>query len=77
MPGFVDCHTHAVWAGSRRDDVVGRLEGGGYTAAGIGSTVAATRAASYADLLALTTKRLLGDALGRHHQRSRSRAGTA
>ena len=20
LPGFVDCHTHAVWAGSRRDD---------------------------------------------------------
>ena len=47
LPGFVDCHTHAVWAGSRRDDVAARLDGGGYAAAGIGSTVAATRAASY------------------------------
>lgn len=58
LPGFVDCHTHAVWAGSRRDDVSARLDGSGYTAAGIGSTVAATREASYDDLLALTTQRL-------------------
>jgi imidazolonepropionase len=58
LPGFVDCHTHAVWAGSRRDDVQARLDGGDYTAAGIGSTVAATRAASEADLLALTSQRL-------------------
>jgi imidazolonepropionase len=58
LPGFVDCHTHAMWAGSRRDDVCARLGGGDYTAAGIGSTVAATRAASYDDLLALTTARL-------------------
>jgi imidazolonepropionase len=58
IPGFVDCHTHAVWAGSRREDVAGRLSGGAYTAAGIGSTVAATRAASYEELLALTTGRL-------------------
>jgi imidazolonepropionase len=58
LPGFVDCHTHAVWAGSRRDDVAGRLEGGGYTPAGIAATVAATRAASYDDLLALAVGRL-------------------
>jgi imidazolonepropionase len=58
LPGFVDAHTHAVWAGSRRDDVTGRLEGGDYTPAGIGSTVAATRQASYGDLLALATSRL-------------------
>src|SRR4051812_24859455 len=30
LPGFVDCHTHAVWAGSRRDDFVGRLSGQAY-----------------------------------------------
>jgi imidazolonepropionase len=59
VPGFVDCHTHAVWAGSRRDDVAGRLEGGDYTSAGIAATVAATRAASYDDLLALTALRLV------------------
>jgi imidazolonepropionase len=60
LPGFVDCHTHAVWAGSRRDDIAARLGGGGgYTPAGIGSTVAATRAASYDDLLASAAMRLL------------------
>jgi imidazolonepropionase len=46
LPGFVDCHTHAVWAGSRRDDLVGRLEGASYRPGGIAATVAATRAAS-------------------------------
>ncbi|HWB65732.1 MAG TPA: imidazolonepropionase [Mycobacteriales bacterium] len=51
MPGFVDCHTHLVWAGHRRDDLVGRLAGGDYSPAGIASTVAATRAASDAELM--------------------------
>jgi imidazolonepropionase len=51
LPGFVDCHTHAVWAGSRRDDFAGRLSGGGYLPGGIATTVAATRAASYDVLL--------------------------
>jgi imidazolonepropionase len=50
MPGFVDCHTHSVWAGSRRDDVVGRLAGASYSPGGIASTVAATRAASTEEL---------------------------
>jgi imidazolonepropionase len=58
VPGFIDCHTHAVWAGSRRDDVAGRLCGGEYTPGGIGSTVEATRAASYDELLASTALRL-------------------
>lgn len=58
IPGFVDCHTHAVWAGSRRDDVCARLDGGGYTPAGIASTVAATRHASTEDLRTLATERL-------------------
>ena len=58
LPGFVDSHTHAVWAGSRRDDFIGRVSGGAYTPHGINSTVTATRAASYDELLALTTARL-------------------
>jgi imidazolonepropionase len=58
LPGFVDCHTHSVWAGSRREDVAGRLAGGDYTAAGISSTVAATRDASYDELLGLAADRL-------------------
>jgi len=58
LPGFVDCHTHAVWAGSRRDDFVGRLAGAGYRPGGIATTVAATRAASYDDLVALAQHRI-------------------
>lgn len=58
LPGFVDCHTHLVWAGSRRDDFVGRIAGGGYTPHGIASTVAATRAASYDELRALAQHRV-------------------
>jgi imidazolonepropionase len=58
IPGFVDCHTHAVWAGGRRDDVAGRLSGADYTPAGITSTVHATRAATYDDLLSAAALRL-------------------
>jgi imidazolonepropionase len=58
LPGLVDCHTHAVWAGSRRDDFVGRLSGAAYSPAGIHSTVAATRAASYDELRAFAQGRV-------------------
>src|SRR3954447_15821810 len=58
LPGFVDCHTHAVWAGSRRGDFVGRLSGAAYSPAGIHSTVTATRAASYDELRALAQQRI-------------------
>jgi imidazolonepropionase len=59
LPGFVDCHTHAVWAGDRRADFAGRLAGADYTPAGIEATIAATRAASYDELLSLASLRLL------------------
>ncbi|MEO6715298.1 MAG: imidazolonepropionase [Mycobacteriales bacterium] len=54
-PGFVDPHTHLIWAGSRRDDFVDRLDGTSYAevaarGGGIHSTVQQTRAASYAEL---------------------------
>ena len=58
LPGFVDCHTHLVWAGNRREDFVGRLSGASYSPAGIASTVAATRAASYDTLLSVASDRL-------------------
>lgn len=58
IPGFVDCHTHAAWAGERRADFVARLDGGQYAPGGIASTVTATRAASDDDLAELTRGRL-------------------
>jgi imidazolonepropionase len=56
LPALVDCHTHAVWAGSRADEFLRRLRGESYTSileggGGILSTVRATRAAPEADLV--------------------------
>jgi len=47
-----------VWAGSRREDFVGRLSGTAYSPAGIHSTVDATRAASYDELRAFAQRRV-------------------
>src|SRR4051794_14518438 len=58
LPGFVDPHTHAVWAGSRRAEFVARLSGQPYAAGGIRTTVTATREASYDELVALATARI-------------------
>jgi imidazolonepropionase len=51
VPGFVDAHTHAVFAGDRRDELRRRLAGESYAqiaagGGGIVSTVRATREAS-------------------------------
>ena len=61
LPGFVDAHTHLVFAGDRLDDFERRARGETYeqiakAGGGIWSTVANTRAASEADLLACATK---------------------
>src|SRR6201993_2798965 len=61
MPGFVDAHTHLVFAGNRLDDFERRTRGGTYeqiakASGGIWSTVEKTRAASEHDLLALAKK---------------------
>jgi len=50
IPGFVDAHTHVVFAGDRADEFSQRLAGAAYTGGGILSTVADTRAASEDDL---------------------------
>ncbi len=57
LPGFVDAHTHLVWAGSRREEFVARLAGESYDGGGIRTTVAATRAASDTELLDLARQR--------------------
>lgn len=46
VPGFVDAHTHLVFAGSRRAEFVARLAGVSYDGGGIRTTVAATRESS-------------------------------
>jgi imidazolonepropionase len=46
LPGFVDSHAHLIFAGDRSADFIGRMSGETYSAAGIASTVAATRAAT-------------------------------
>jgi imidazolonepropionase len=60
LPGFVDPHTHLVWAGVRRAEFVARLAGQRYDGGGIATTVAATTAASDADLRALAEARVRG-----------------
>jgi imidazolonepropionase len=52
IPGFVDSHTHLVFAGDRSPEFEARMAGRPYSAGGIRSTVAATREASDADLRA-------------------------
>lgn len=65
MPGFVDPHTHVAFAGSRHDEVAMKVAGLTYReiaarGGGILKTVADTRAAPKARLLAATRSRLDG-----------------
>jgi imidazolonepropionase len=62
-PGFVDCHTHAVYAGDRLDEFEMRLRGASYmeimqAGGGIVRTMAATRAASLGQLIVDAQPRL-------------------
>jgi imidazolonepropionase len=50
IPGFVDSHSHLVFSGDRTSEFAARMAGQPYTAGGINTTVAATRAASAIDL---------------------------
>ncbi|MEU8517478.1 imidazolonepropionase [Kitasatospora sp. NPDC048722] len=50
LPGFVDSHAHLVFAGDRTAEFNARMSGQSYTAGGIRTTVAATRAATDAEL---------------------------
>lgn len=62
-PGFIDCHTHLVYAGDRAHEFERRLSGESYESiaqagGGILSTVRATREASEADLVEQSLRRL-------------------
>ncbi|HEX4087146.1 MAG TPA: imidazolonepropionase [Trebonia sp.] len=62
LPGFVDSHAHLVFAGERSAEFAARMAGRAYAAGGIRSTVAATRAATDAELRA-GLRRLAGEML--------------
>lgn len=50
IPGFVDSHNHLIFAGDRSAEFAARMAGEKYSAGGIATTVAATRAASDEEL---------------------------
>ncbi len=58
VPGFVDSHTHLVFAGERSDEFEARMAGVPYDGGGIARTVGATRAATRAQLARATRARL-------------------
>jgi imidazolonepropionase len=60
LPGFVDSHSHLVFAGDRAAEFDARMAGRSYQAGGIRTTVAATRAASD-EALAANLSRLIAE----------------
>lgn len=58
VPGFVDSHTHLVFAGDRAAEFAARMAGQRYEAGGIRTTVAATRAAGEVTLQNLARARM-------------------
>jgi imidazolonepropionase len=63
IPGFVDSHTHLVFAGDRAPEFESRMQGKPYAAGGINTTMAATRAATN-EMLTNNVARLAREALG-------------
>ena len=61
IPGFVDSHTHMIFAGDRSKEFRARMLGESYTAGGIAHTVEKTRAASD-ELLRSNAQSLLNEA---------------
>jgi imidazolonepropionase len=56
LPGWVDSHTHLVFAGDRSEEFEHRMAGHAYAAGGIRTTVDATRAASDEELRRLASR---------------------
>ncbi len=57
IPGFVDSHTHLVFAGDRAEEFAARMSGRPYEAGGIRVTAEATRRATNEELRELTARR--------------------
>ena len=62
IPGFVDSHTHIIFAGDRSAEFRARMQGESYSAGGIKQTVESTRAASNDELLT-NARRLFSEAM--------------
>jgi imidazolonepropionase len=58
IPGFVDSHAHLAFAGDRSEEFAARMAGTNYSAGGIRTTVAATRAASDEQLRSAIAERV-------------------
>ena len=61
IPGFVDSHTHLIFAGDRCEEFGARMRGEKYSAGGIGYTVELTRKANNGQLLQ-SGRRLIAEA---------------
>lgn len=76
IPGFVDSHTHLMFAGDRAEEFAARMSGAPYAAAGIQLTTDATRAAGDEELLKLArARRDEARAAGITHQEIKSGYG--
>lgn len=62
LPGFVESHSHLVFAGDRAEEFAARMSGQKYAAGGIRTTIEATRAATD-DQLAANVQRLMDESL--------------
>jgi imidazolonepropionase len=62
IPGFVDSHSHLIFAGDRAHEFAAHMAGEPYTGGGIRTTVAATRAATD-EQLAANASRLVREAM--------------